>query len=40
MEANECKRTQAGLLSLLSGGRQVGSISEIRNGRVLEVPRT
>jgi len=40
MEANERRNTQAGLLSLLSGGRQVGSLSEVRIGRALEVPRT
>jgi len=27
-------------LSLLFGGRQVGSLSEVRNGPALEVPRT
>jgi len=40
MEGNECPSTQAGLFSLLFGGRQVGSLSEVRNGPALEVPRT
>jgi hypothetical protein len=32
MEASEYPNTQAELLSLLFGGRQVGSLSEVRNG--------